>query len=135
MPDSPNQSRPEPQPQIEPSPQLNYIGPRDDLERANRETFRARIAALASAIAVLFLVFYWIGSNLWVHPPPRRPPLNYLGPTIATGIAVLALGGTGLWYYIRDGSTAFCKGILMGIGIAVLIEGLCFGLKFREFWP
>ncbi len=126
--DSPNQSRPDPEPQTEPSPQLNYISPRDDPERASLETIRALIAAILSAIAVLSLVFYGLNNTnkLLVHPLPRLPPPAYLGPIIATAIVVLVLGGTGLRYYTRDGSTAFFKGILMGIGIAVLIEGLCF---------
>src|SRR4051812_34338642 len=113
MPDSPNKSRPEPEPQTGPSPQLNYISPRDDPERASLEIIRAIIAAILSVIAVLSLVLYWLNNTnkLWVHPPSRLPPPAYLGPIIATAIVVLILSGTALRYYIRDGSTAFFKGI------------------------
>jgi hypothetical protein len=128
MPDSPKESRPEPEPQTDPSPQLNCITPRDDPERAKQETMRARIAAILSAIVTLILVFHWLTNNLWFGPVSNAPPPTYGGPIIATAIAFLILSSTGLWYYTHDRSTAFFKGILIGIGIAALIEGFCFGL-------
>lgn len=131
MPDSPNQSRPEPQPQAGPSPQLNYISPRDDPERAARETLRARVGAIVSTIAVLSLAFYWLTNNLWFGPVANRPPPSYLGPTIATGIVLIMLVGMALLLYSRDRSTAFAKGILIGVVIAALIEGFCFGLILK----
>ena len=132
MPDSPNQSGPEPPPQAEPSPQLNYISPRDDPERAAAESTRAKAGAIVTTIVVLILAFYWLTNNLWFGPVSSRPPPTYLGPIIATGISLLVLGGTALWLYTRDRSTSFAKGILIGVGIAVLIEGLCFGLIFGK---
>ena len=117
------------QPPQEDSRRLNYISPRDDPERAARETLWFSVAAILTTIVVLILVLYWLLNNRYVGAAMKHPPPTYLGPMIATGLAVAILGGTALWQYTRHSSTAFAKGILIGLAIAALIEGFCFGFK------
>jgi len=117
----------------QPTASLNYISPRDDAELAEREAERARVGTVLTAMATLILVFFWLVNTHDFGPPTTGPSTrgSHLGLWITTALAMAIFGGTALIHYSRDRSTAFAKGILIGLGIAALIEGLCFMLMTR----
>src|SRR4051812_7328199 len=109
---SPPQPKP---PENSPPAPLNYISPRDDPSRAAKESERARLGALLTAGSIFLVVFHWL-----------VPPAMDIGKWISTALAVGIVAGTASFQYTRYNSTAFAKGVLIGIGIGVLVEGLCF---------
>jgi hypothetical protein len=111
----------------------SYIAPHDDAAARERENDRKRAGMVLSAGAVLGTVFIWIISNLEIHPAPGRPtPVEYVGPALVALVAIVVIGGIGVWYWKREGSKAFLIGAVIGLGIGALIEGICFGILMSK---
>ena len=102
---------------------LDYLSPRDDVERKRGEQKALALAAATTSFAIWFLVFVWVVSNLNLAGAPRPP--NIAGPLIGT-VAVAAAIITPAIIRWRRGRRAFALGVLIGIVIACSTLGLCF---------
>lgn len=100
----------------------------DARQQRNRYVAQAIGAAIFSGLVVVFLVFAWAIAGLQIpDPPPRRPPRPYPWHVPAT----LTLVGLGLLlaigiYAYRKRERGIVAGLLIGIGVAALVEGICF---------
>lgn len=112
-----------------------YLAPQDDAELRKRENDRRSAGAILTAGTVLGLVFVWIISAIRIHPGPRGSvsvQSQYMWPVVLTLTAVFVIGGIGFWYWKREGSKAFLIGTVIGLGIGMLIEGICFTALMRR---
>ena len=94
--------------------------PVSDFERQRREQTRRVVGATISTLTIIALIPVWIIVGLSV---------GGFGVYIVPCIALLLFAGLfGIsWYqWKRDRSRAFALGLLIGIGIAFLMEGLCY---------
>jgi hypothetical protein len=123
------------------SPPLRYMPPSQDEAVLTRERHFRSAGALLSALSVFGLVFVFIIANIH-HPGPPPPGGTTLGPAPATGktiagpalcaaVVVAVLGGVVWYHWHLHRSRAFAVGILIGVGIAALIEGACFAILGR----
>lgn len=109
--------------------QLSYLSPCDDLElRKKRQRQRYGGAVIACAIVIFAVCVFILGSLQRIHmtgPRTRRDQIMVvLGWTAPLGLLVVMTA----WQYFRHGRRWFVQGVLIGIGIAALIEGVCFGI-------
>ncbi|MDB5358104.1 MAG: hypothetical protein JWN24_4557 [Phycisphaerales bacterium] len=122
----------DPDPTIKPDdepdkPPLNYRAPRDDLPHSREGDAVAIGGAIMATGTVIGLVFVWIVSNLFFGSSyGNRPPLNWQLPGLLTAVATL---GWGWLLYFRRPSRPFVLGSLIGLGVAILIEGACFTIN------
>ena len=107
--------------------------PRDDEDVLTRERHFRVAGAVLSTLAILGLVFVIIICNLPAAvtgstPPPRQ---SYGIPVGCAAFVVALLGGITWYHWRRHRSRAFAMGLLIGVGIAALIEGACFVITSR----
>jgi hypothetical protein len=119
-------------PTIEPGgepekPPLNYRAGRDDRKRGHESDALAIGGTIMAGGTVIGLVFVWIVSNIFLGSSyASRPPLSWEVPGLLTAVAVI---GWGWLLFFRRPPRAFVLGSLVGLGIAILIEGACFGVN------
>lgn len=114
---------------LDAAPPLFYFAPRDDVVmKHRRKTQRASGAVLAGA-AVFFSVFAYILGLLHVdnYRLTLRDKLSALVVPIG---AILALGAITAFQHFVRGRRWFIQGVLIGLGIACLVEGACFLKKW-----
>ena len=125
-----------PQPK-EPTPPLNYLSPRRDPQREAEENTRAFFGGILTFLVLFVLVVIWVISRIKGIPmrpsatSPSTPPPSNLLPLMATFAGAALLAGIALFQYRRHNSTAFVKGILIGIGFFCCLAGLCFMIRGR----
>ena len=107
---------------------LNYLPPQEDRAMlAERRNQRAAGAVISCIVALLTVVFY-ILSTLQFHPtgplPWRAKMAALMEPLAALGL----LSVVTLYQHFVRGRRWFFQGVLIGLGIAALIEGVCFGI-------
>lgn len=109
----------------DPREPLQYREGRADLPDRRGAILRAAGAAMLSAAAVFGCVFVWITSNLRIYPTTRPAPTHWQFPTVCTlaALAVLLAIGVRAW---RRGDRWILLGLLIGVGIGALCEGICF---------
>ena len=111
MPDSPDL----PPPQKADSPvELHYLSPSVYRDRGPVELNRAIAGAAITTLAVCGLGFVWLTNSSKVRP------------FIAICLVFASIGGIVIVQYTRHQSTAFAKGIVIGLVIAALIAALFF---------
>ncbi|MDB5334342.1 MAG: hypothetical protein JWP03_5493 [Phycisphaerales bacterium] len=122
----------DPGPTIEPGgepekPPLNYRAARDDRRRKYEADALAIGGAVLAGGTVGGLAFVWIISTLFFGSSyASRPPLNWEVPGLLTAVAVI---GWGWLLFFRRPPRSFVLGSLVGLGIAILIAGACFGVN------
>jgi hypothetical protein len=114
----------------DPAPPLQYISPGNDLQEIMRQN-RLRIGGIiVSTLLILIAVGLFILSSIRFGTPATRPsrPTReaVLGPVLILGW----LGVLTAYNYWR-GRRAYVQGVLIGIGVAALIEGACFTIHIR----
>jgi hypothetical protein len=125
-------SRYDPLPAPDAASVLPYRAGRDDFPEARRAVGQVIGGAILAVITVCGVVAFWIMANLDLSPPPHpNPPLNWKVPTIITIIAASFLSLVTLVVTYRRGKRSFALGVLIGIGLSALIEGICFSGVFR----
>jgi hypothetical protein len=104
--------------------QLNYRAPIDETSDPKDLAANAGVVgiAIAAALTVFGLVFFWIVQNLNFYPG-GRPTWEWKLPGATTAAAV-ALWSWAL--YAKRNSRRVWMGALIGFGIGLLIEGACF---------
>ena len=112
----------------EPLP-LSYLSPRDDLElHKRRQGQRYGGAVIACAIMIFAVSIFILGSLQRIHMTGlltrRDQVMVVLGWAAPLGLLVVMTA----WQYFRHGRRWFVQGVLIGIGIAALIEGVCLGI-------
>jgi hypothetical protein len=124
-----------------PAPPLCYMPPKQDEAVLTRERHFRFAGAVLSTLSVFGLVFVFIVSNI-PHPGPPAPGGTSLGPPSSRGttiagpamcaaVVVAVLGGIAWYHWHAHRSRAFAVGILIGVGVAALIEGVCFMVMMR----
>jgi hypothetical protein len=116
---------------------LDYRDGRQELRPLGKRIGEALGGALIGFAAVSFLLVVWVLPNLDLRPytgPPAPPPpplpFQWTGPLIVSGIVLSALGISAYAMYRRGRWRWLAAGILLGIGVTALGEGLCFGLTY-----
>lgn len=115
---------------------LNYRDGREELR-----PFAHRLAQVAGGILIGFgvvsaLIVMWglANTNLYnpAPPAPPPPPLPFIwkGPLIVTVVALSAVGSAAYVMYKRNRGRWVAIGVLLGLGLTALGEGLCFGLTY-----
>jgi len=106
-------------------PSLDYIAPTDDADQ-RRALVKARIVGAAlSCTAAILGVFLFIIASLNFGGRPSTLSWQQIAPPAALAVGVILV--TLYQYYVRR-RPGFLAGVLIGIGIAALIEGACFGM-------
>ena len=82
------------------------------------------LGAVLSTAATMGSIFLYIMSNI-VRGPPGTPP-NIAFPLACALVVFGVLGGIAYYKWTRQRSKAFAVGLLIGVGIGILLEGLCF---------
>ena len=113
---------------------LDYRNAAADRVGLSNRVIAALGGAAISAGVVTFLVAVWVIANLNLGPPPASAPssptpLIWKGPAIFTGVALGCLVGIALLAYRRQRFRWFAVGLLIGIGVTALAEGICFGVN------
>lgn len=105
----------------------------DDLPNFGRRIGEAIGGAILAAIAIFALIAVWVIANLNLHPSPTapKPPLVWGAPTAITIFVLGAMAAVTAYMHIRLRKRAFTLGVLIGVGLAALIEGACFAGAFR----
>lgn len=99
---------------------LNYLAPVDD-EEARRERRRGVVqGAIVSGGMVFGGVFLVIMAGL-----------SGSNPAMGIGVGIAALTTVTLYQHFARRRSGFLAGVLIGIGIAALIEGACFVALIR----
>ena len=110
---------------------LDYMAPRDD-PYMQRERRRQRVTGgVASCLTVLVSVFVFILSILRLYPYPPKPPHMLRNALIVPVSAFVLLTSVTLWQHFGRKHRWFIQGVLLGFGVAALIEGACFAV-FRR---
>ena len=98
-------------------PVLGYLPLDQDREFQRSDSLLAIVGGILSAMIVAGTIFVFLAWDI------------QLGPIAPIGAAIAALAPLGLiaWYRHRKfGSWRFAVGLLIGIGVAGLLEGLCY---------
>jgi hypothetical protein len=114
-------------------PMLNYEGPAPQWVRDRRQRMMRLLGAMLSAGSVFVVVFILIISGIESHPIVAGTANGaqwLLVPGICAVGGTILLGGIAYWQWTRKGSTAFAAGVLIGLGVAALVEGLCFAALY-----
>ena len=104
---------------------LGYEGPTPEWVRARRQRGMRVLGAFLSAGSAIAVIFILIITGI-----ESQGSEWLLVPGVCAVGATLLLGGISYWQWKRRGSTAFAAGVLIGLGVAVLIEGLCFAALY-----
>ena len=113
------------------APLINYRDGHDDLPQNRGSIGQAIGGALLSIVTVCGLVAFWILANLNLAPPAPPPPLEWRTPTQVTLLAVAFVAAITLLARYRYNKRSFALGVLIGVGVAALVEGICFGVSLR----
>jgi hypothetical protein len=99
--------------------------PGDVLERRARR-IAVVTGAVISGVAVVAGVFCYILGALRIGAAGPTPAERYHLGFWITAILVTAVGGVTAYQHLVRRRCGFLAGVLLGIGIAALIEGACF---------
>jgi len=123
-------SGPDPQP-------LEYRNGQQELRPFAGRVLQSIGGAAIGFIAVSFLVFVWgiVNLDLRAYPgPPASPPpplpFKWKGPLVLSIGVLSVLGLFAYAMYRQNRFRWFAAGILLGIGLTALGEGLCFGFTY-----
>ena len=108
---------------------LDYRDGRQELRPLANRVLQAIGGAVIGFVAVSILLLVWgIANTHWV---PKTPvPFNWKGPLLISGIVLSLLGLAVYAIYRGERMRWFAIGMLLGIGVTMLAEGLCFGLTY-----
>src|SRR4051812_4721890 len=122
--------RDRPQRSAQPSQPLEYMPPRHDPERRRHERNIRTGGAVLSALSVFVVVFVFIICNIPMSAPPGTAPAAFVvqAPLLCLAIALVIVGAIGWHQWRLHRSRAFLAGALIGVGVAALIEGVCFAV-------
>src|SRR5581483_8577965 len=117
---------------------LDYRDGRQDLRPLASRIGEAFGGALIGFATVSFLLVIWGVTNTDFRPyaaPPAPPPpplpFRWKGPLLFSAAVLSVLGLSALAIYRRRERWRWlAAGILLGIGVTALGEGLCFGLTY-----
>jgi hypothetical protein len=111
-----------------PAPPLHYLPPRYDYERLQSEQNARLGGVVLSTLSIVGLVFLCFLCSM--NGYPKSPPASVqFGIPIGCAAAVAAVLGLVAWrQWVTRRSRAFALGLLIGVGVAALIEGACFAI-------
>jgi hypothetical protein len=115
---------------MDPTPPLEYRAPRDEVKTGAQPIGPRYVGAVIASVAVFVTGFLTILGSMDIGGGggPRNDPLQVF--LIASAPIALLAAITTYQHFIRR-RRWFFQGVLIGIGIAALIEGACFALFFR----
>ena len=111
----------------EPQP-LNYLSPRDDVQmHKERRGQRVRGAVFACSVVLSTVVIFGLSTiRIGMPGPPSRHDQIMAMFWPIGGLSLLI--AVAAYQHFRRRRRWLVQGVLIGIGIAALIEGACFGL-------
>lgn len=111
----------------EPLP-LGYLAPQDDLELRKRcQGQRFGGAVIACVTVIMAVAIFFLGSLELIHTTVPRTPRDQMIVVLSSTAPLCLLFVVTAYQYFRHGRRWFVQGVLIGIGIAALMEGVCFG--------
>lgn len=113
---------------------LDYRRAADDRRPLSDRILAGIGGAALSTAAVTFLATVWVIANLNLGAPPPPPPapqppparLVWKGPAIITLVGMATVLGLAFVTQRRLRWRWFSAGLLIGLILAALVEGLCF---------
>jgi hypothetical protein len=112
-----------------PTPPLNYIAPKDDRQEIARRSTQRYFAFVASTLTMFGATVISVLS-IPVHFDGSRSPQPSIRNAVILLGSIIAILGIVAWIEHRRGKHHIVQGILIGIGLALLVEGACFALKW-----
>jgi hypothetical protein len=103
---------------------LEYRDRQADRPGTERQQLRTVGAAAIALLTVLACGLVWVLWNVQIGGPPQ--PLEWKFPTLCSAGALAGLTLLGVLAWRREDRAAV-RGLLIGTGLGLLCEGLCFG--------
>lgn len=112
--------------EMEPTPPLEYRAPRDDAKERAQPIGQQVVGAVIASVMVFVAVFFMILGLLDFRgggPRADRLPIILYSSAPMALLALITL----YQHFVRH-RRWFFQGVLIGIGVAALIEGACFAI-------
>jgi hypothetical protein len=99
---------------------LEYRNPADDKPARARHVWATAAGVIMGTAAVLVSVFSWIIVNI------ESDRINWIAPLAVTVTAFGLPGAIAAYLYNLRGNKFFFYGLLIGVLLGLLVEGVCF---------